>query len=146
VILYAESSAVLAWLLDEERGEAARRALGSAETVLASRLTLFECTRALRRAGESGLLPRGRVDHARALLAGAAARWDLAEVAPEVLAEADREFPREPVRGADALHLGTALFLRPRVPALAVLSLDDRVRGNARLLGFPVLPARLRTR
>jgi predicted nucleic acid-binding protein len=146
VILYAESSAVLSWLLEERAGEPARRALEAAGAVAASRLTLFECTRALRRAEEGGLLDAARTDRARTLLAGAAARWELVEVAAEILAEADRRFPREPVRSLDALHLGTALFLRPRVPGLAFLTLDDRIAGNARLLGFPVLPGKRRTR
>ncbi len=146
MILYAESSAVLSWLLDGGRGETARKALASAEAVIASRLTLFECARAIRRAEGCSLLDAARADRARSLLAGAAARWDLVEVAGEILAEADRRFPREPIRSSDALHLGTALFLRPRIPGLAVLTLDDRVAANARLLGFPVLPGKARTR
>lgn len=44
--LYAESSAVLAWLLGEKSGEAIRRALLGADLVVASDLTVFECDRA----------------------------------------------------------------------------------------------------
>lgn len=45
--VYAESSAVLAWLLGEPSGEAVRRELAGAETVVASALTVVECDRAL---------------------------------------------------------------------------------------------------
>ncbi len=47
MILYAESSAVLAWLLGESAGERVREILASAELVLASDLTLIECDRIL---------------------------------------------------------------------------------------------------
>ena len=48
--LYAESSAVLAWLLDEQTAPAVRRLLGEAEVIVASDLTLIECDRVLLRA------------------------------------------------------------------------------------------------
>lgn len=54
--LYAESSAVLAWLLGDAGGEPVRKALSAAEIVLASHLTLIECSRILIRAGTTGRL------------------------------------------------------------------------------------------
>ena len=50
------------------------------------------------------------------------------------------EFPKEPVRTLDAIHLCTAMRLRPDLPALTVLTLDVRVRENALALGFQVIP------
>jgi uncharacterized protein with PIN domain len=50
VTLYAESSAVLAWLPDEPTAPAVRRLLGEAEVIVASDLTLIECDRVLLRA------------------------------------------------------------------------------------------------
>lgn len=46
--LYAESSAVLAWLLDEAAGTVVRQTLSEAEIVVASDLTLIECDRVRR--------------------------------------------------------------------------------------------------
>ena len=43
-------------------------------------------------------------------------------------------------RALDAIHLGTLLVIRTSIPDIHVLSLDDRVRDNARLLGISVLP------
>lgn len=42
-----------------------------------------------------------------------------------------------PVRGADAWHLATALFLAPDPSELTFLTLDDRQRAVAEALGFP---------
>src|SRR5262249_49408726 len=56
VNLYAESSAVLAWLLDETSAPNVRQLLAAAETVVASDLTLIECDRVLLRAAALGEL------------------------------------------------------------------------------------------
>ena len=48
--LYAESSAVLAWLLEEDAGPFVRQALSQTPVVIASDLTLIECDRVLHRA------------------------------------------------------------------------------------------------
>jgi len=45
--LYAESSAVLSWLLGEADNGRVRSALGQATTIISSDLTLIECDRAL---------------------------------------------------------------------------------------------------
>ena len=48
--LYAESSAALAWLLDEETAPEVGELLGAAERFVASDLTLVDCDRVLIRA------------------------------------------------------------------------------------------------
>ena len=45
-----------------------------------------------------------------------------------------------PIRTLDAIHLATAVLARSLVPDLAVLSLDERIRGSAEQMGFQVLP------
>jgi hypothetical protein len=67
--------------------------------------------------------------------------WSVVAITSEVLASGRSRFPKEPVRALDAIHLGTLLVTRTSVPDLQVLSLDDRVRDHARLLGFTVLPS-----
>ena len=52
MIVYAESSAVLSWLLGEPPGPAVRRTLEAAEFVVASDLILVECDRAFHREPE----------------------------------------------------------------------------------------------
>lgn len=51
-------------------------------------------------------------------------------------AELERVFEAGYVRGADAWHLATALYLAPDPGELTFLTLDDRQRGVAERLGF----------
>ena len=48
--VYAESSAILSWLLGEGRRATVRRSLRGAELIVTSDLTLVECDRVLLRA------------------------------------------------------------------------------------------------
>ena len=139
-MLYAESSAVLAWLLGQSAGEAVASALGDADGVVASDLTLVECERVLIRAWASGLMNEaGRADQSAAL-SRAAAHWTVLRVDVDVIERARRPFPIEPVRTLDALHLASALVARSAVPGLGLLTLDPRVRENAGRLGFRTAP------
>ena len=58
--LYAESSAVLAWLLGEDAGAEVKEILTRAETVVASDLTVIECDRVLIRAPRPSSPPISR--------------------------------------------------------------------------------------
>jgi predicted nucleic acid-binding protein len=140
VNLYAESSAVLAWLLGDTGGEASRKALSAAEVVLASQLTLVECSRVLIRAVRSGRLSEADAADREAVLGRVEGHWTLLGVDAEVIDRARRPFPLEPIRTLDAIHLASALVARAAVPGIALLSLDDRVRQGARHLGFEILP------
>ena len=53
-------------------------------------------------------------------------------------AEIDRVLAAGYLRGADALHLATALYLEPRPRSLTFLTLDVRQRAVAKKLGFKV--------
>ncbi len=139
--LYAESSAVLRWLFNEDRGDAVFDRLRAADKVTCSRLTLIECRRVIHRAVGAARLPEKDAAELRGVLGQAAARWAILEVTPEVARRAEERFPAEPLRTLGALHLASALLLNESAPDLAVLSTDDRIRNNAMQLGFPVLPA-----
>jgi cyclic pyranopterin phosphate synthase len=97
MILYAESSAVAAWLLLEERAPAIRAALSGAEAVLASDLTYLESDRALRRAVEFGRITEAEAMARRGAFSRAAAGWSWMRLAPEILERARAAFPLEPV-------------------------------------------------
>jgi len=139
--LYAESSAVLAWLLGEDSGEEARERLSSARLVLTSDLTLIECDRVLHRAAFLGDMSEADAARTRALADTAAAHWAVFSMEGEMVERARRAFPREPIRTLDAVHLATALASRALVTDLQILSLDERIRVNAIELGFDVVPA-----
>jgi len=138
--LYAESSAVAAWLLDEPTADAVRGLLGRGEVIFASDLTLVECERALIRAAATGALPEADAAERRARLVSASAHWNLLRLDEETVERARRPFPYEPIRTLDALHLASALVVRSAVDDLSLLSLDERVRSNGERLGFDIVP------
>lgn len=140
VTLYAESSAILAWLLGEPRGEAVAEALRAARRVIASDLTVVECERVLIRAWSTGLITEAERVDLSSILARRARHWIRLRVDDEVADRARRPFPVEPVRTLDALHLASALVARSVAPDLHVLTLDQRVRENAVRLGLETAP------
>ena len=137
--LYAESSAVLAWLLGQPSGEAVAAALAGASAVVTSDLTLIECERVLRRLAAGG--QKEAVEALRARLAQVVETWAVEPIAPRVVAKARQGFPDDAIRTLDAIHLATAVCLGEVLDDLAVVSLDDRVRSNALALGLRVQPA-----
>ena len=139
--LYADTSALLSWFFGEARGDDVRRALDGASAVVTSELAAFEMERALIRNTAEGRFTETIAARLRALMARLTSGWSVVPITPEVLASGRSRFPKEPVRALDAIHLGTLLVIRSTVADLQVLSLDDRVRDNARLLGFTVLPS-----
>ncbi len=129
---------MLAWLMGEPAGEAARHALADAELVITSDLTLIECDRVLIRAQTREEISETEMSDRRAVLNLAAAHWQVLHIDAEVVERARRPFPAESVRTLDALHLASALVARSVVPGLAVLTQDERIRKAARQLGFNI--------
>ena len=138
--IYAESSAVLAWLLGEEAGRSVREVLRHAELVMASDLTLVECDRVLIRAITLGEIEEASAADRRAHLNAAAAHWHLWRVSSDIVDRARHPFPAEPVRTLHAIHLASALAVRSVVPGVELLSLDDCIRRAGVQLGFPLQP------
>jgi hypothetical protein len=130
-------------LFNEPVGDEVLEHLRGAQKVVCSRLTLVECQRAAHRALAQAQVSEAALADFRAVLAQAAARWGVLEVSREVADRAGARFPIEPVRTLDAVHLASASLLRESLPALTVLSTDERVRANSAQLGFDVLPARV---
>lgn len=138
--IYAETSAVLAWLLAEPSGSRVASFLRPPSPVVVSDLTLIECDRTLRR------LVRQRPDSEadagvlRSRFVALAAGWTIEPIARAVVDRAMASFPDDAIRSLDAIHLATALVIRAATGDLDVLSLDERIRSNAVALGFRVLP------
>ena len=139
--IYAESSAVLAWLLGEEAGHRVREVLRRAVSVTASDLTLLECDRVLIRTVTLGEIDEAATADRRARLNAAAAHWHMWRVSSDIIDRARHPFPAEPVRTLDAIHLASALAVRSAVPGVELLSLDDRIRRSGQQLGFRLQPA-----
>jgi predicted nucleic acid-binding protein len=137
-VLYAESSAVLSWLLGEPRQHEVVAELSKAATVVTPSITAIECSRGLLRARLDGRVSEAEEMAALRMLDEAVERWTTLGVFDEVDQGARQEFPQEPVRTLDAVHLATALLFAGALGELRMLSFDDRVRANARLLGMSI--------
>lgn len=142
MIVYAESSAVLAWLLGEPSAPEVRRVLAAADRVVASSLTALECARSLLRARAAGRIAAGEELAALRLLDVAESSWDVHDLSSRVVARARARFPVEPVRTLDALHLATAAIFLEGLGRLTMLSFDERIRANASGMGVELLPPR----
>ena len=140
VSVYAESSAVLAWLLGEASSPQVRQVLAASEIVIASNLTLIECDRVILRAAALGELTEAEAADRRAHLTTASSHWHVLNMGSEIVDRARQPFPGEPIRTLDAIHLASALVARSAVAGLEVLTLDDRIRKTAGRLGLRVRP------
>ena len=129
-VVYAETSAVLAWLLGDEPALRSRRALDAADQVVTSVLTLLEATRGIMRAVSERRLTAGDASRLKGLLNRTTAAWQLVEITPDIRVRAAEPFPVEPVRTLDAIHLATVLRFARVFPGLPVLTFDDRILAN----------------
>lgn len=134
--VYAESSAVLAWLFGEPRSVLVRAALDEADAVVTATLTSVEARRALVRAAAEDRLAAATLRRLAGLLDRACAQWAMVELTATVRQRAAESFPVEPVRSLDAVHLASALEAQQLFPGLAVLSLDRRILDNLEPLGL----------
>ncbi len=139
-MVYLESSAAVAMLLGEGGFERVEAAWLGADARFASVLTGIECARALARARSTRRISDVHRDALRAAWltrSNEIIRMDLTDGIAE---RAAADFPVEPVRSLDAIHLATVLQIRDEIGDVTVLSTDERVRANARALGVAVLP------
>lgn len=141
MILYAESSALLTWLLGQDGAEAVEAAVSAAGIVIVSDLSVAECHRTITREHSLKGLRAADAARARRTLAAAASGWQMLRITPEILERVGQPFPAEPLRTLDAIHVASALHARAAIPDLAFLTLDSRIRNAASQLGFEVLPA-----
>jgi predicted nucleic acid-binding protein len=135
-VLYAETSAVLGWLLGEEDPLRPRAFIDSADKVVTSVLTLVEASRGILRAENEGRIATADAFRLRGILARAVSGWDLMEVTAQIREKAAEAFPIEPVRTLDAVHLATALEFAKVHEEISVLSFDERILANLQPLGL----------
>jgi predicted nucleic acid-binding protein len=138
--IYAESSAVLRWLLGHTSAAAIATALGAASEVVTSALTTVEVSRTLQRLAVDRQLTTAQRGAVWRTFVGAMKHWRFYAVTEDLLRRAAEPFPVEPVRTLDALHLATTLSYVQEVAPLDVLTTDDRIRQNAIAMGLRVLP------
>lgn len=138
--LFVESSALVAWSLWEQRGPAVLAILRRARVIWLSALANAECARALQRASADARVTAAYVRSTRKRLASFVSGCRVIPVDEEILERVGGNFPLEPLRTLDAIHLASLERVRVASPRAALVSLDDRVRDNAKMMGVVVLP------
>ncbi len=138
--LYAESSAVLRWLLGASDADRVAGALASAPAVVTSELTSTEIGRSLQRLVATDQIGGEAGEQVWASYSVASQHWHVYRIDDDVLVRARQAFPHEPLRTLDAIHLATAMRHALEVDAPILLSLDRQVRANAQALGLAIMP------
>ena len=138
--LYAESSAVLRWLLGASDADRVERALTSASAVVTAELTSTEVGRSLQRLVVTDHLVAEAGERVWANYSVASQHWHMYRIDDDLVLRARQAFPREPLRTLDAIHLATAMRHALEVGAPSMLSLDHQVRANAQALGLAIIP------
>jgi predicted nucleic acid-binding protein len=103
-----------------------------------STLTFAEAARALVRARATGRITPAEERAALQAVQTFERRCSVVSVTDAVLTRAGRPFPIEPIRTLDAVHLATAELLGEAPQLLTIITRDDRIRENARALGYRV--------
>ena len=124
----------MAALLEHDAGVLA--ALKVAGRLITSALTLAEASRAILRARVTGRLTAEQELAAVRGMRTFQRRCAVVAVTDGVVARAGRRFPVEPMRTLDAVHLATVEMLGEAPPLMTIVTRDDRVRDNARALGY----------
>ena len=133
---YIESSALVAALLEQDaEADAALREIGRRIT---SALTFTEAARALLRARVTRRITGDQERSALRALRRFERRCEVVAITDAVLTRAGRQFPVEPIRTLDAIHLATIDVLGEAPQLVTVITRDARVARNARALGYAV--------
>ena len=136
--LYVESSALLRVLLEGD--STLERTLGGYARLFTSALTLIEVPRALVRARHEERLTLPVFEDVRRRFSAFERACTVAEITRTVRERAALEFPVEPLRSLDAIHLATIVVWTAALRPIVVASCHERVGRNARALGYEVVP------
>lgn len=139
--VFVESSALVAWVLWEERGREVAGLLRAARKHWLSSLAPTEAHRALRRALAAGVVDARYAKSMHRRVDAFAAACRAIPVDADILERCAGPFAVEPVRTLDAIHLASLERVRRAARDVTIVSLDDRVRANARSMGVTVAPA-----
>ena len=136
LVRYIESSALVAAVLESD--VAARTSIRAPGLRITSAVTLAETDRAIVRARTTGRISDAEARTAARTVRALERRMDVINVSDAILARVRRPFPVEPVRTMDAIHLASIEWLGSPPDATTVITRDERVRANARALGYAV--------
>jgi predicted nucleic acid-binding protein len=115
----------------EEAGATAMRALFGSSVPATSRIAFAEVAAAIARRTREGDIDPADRDRLLERLAADAGAMLIVEVAREVVERAMRLVVEEPLRGADAVHLASAVLLARGIPGRMRFACADRTLSAA---------------
>ena len=131
-VRYLETSALLCWLFDEPDSRTVIKTINDAELICTSELTRIETLRALARAHREKIIDSKERTALTQLFDVKLRGWFRMSIDESVVSGAAVDFPIEPVRSLDAIHLATALEYKKLYPDIKMVSLDERIQRNAK--------------
>ena len=131
MILYLDTSALIKLYVSEPGTDAVRQWVSEAKVVSTSRVADVEARAGVARKYREGKFSVGEY---RSILKDLERDWRdylVVEVSEEVVALGGDLTDRHPLRGFDAIHLASALFLKAKVQSEVFFSCFDLKLGNA---------------
>jgi predicted nucleic acid-binding protein len=139
VIVYFDSSAFVKLLVEEDGSEVAAALWDGCDAAVSSRVAYPEVRAALAAAGRAGRLTPVDQRRAEAAWEGYWSATRAVELSAEVSLRAGRLAGDHALRGADAVHLASALAVSRTEVVVAVW--DHRLRAGAQTCALTVVPS-----
>ena len=130
-VRYLETSALLCWLFDEPESRTVIKTINDLDLICTSELTRIETLRAIARAFREKLISSKQRTTLTHLFDKNLRGWFRMSIDESVVSGAAVDFPIEPVRSLDAIHLATALEYKKLYPDIEMITMDDRIRRNS---------------
>jgi predicted nucleic acid-binding protein len=132
--LYLDTSAVLRALLERGVSPELEARIRTASTLVASRLSLVETSRALHRIRRQGAVEENKLAEAEREIGSVWSRCQLWELSISVCEMARRIAPGTLLRTLDALHLATFVLARQQIADLELVTADVRLADSVRAI------------
>ena len=134
IVIYLETSALLTWLFDEPDASQIIDTINGADLIVTSDLLRIETMRAIKRALHEKLITSEQLETLIQTFRDYIKSCFRMSMDESVVGGATVDFPVEPVRSLDAIHLSTALEYKKLYPELKMLTTDVRLKQNTALL------------
>jgi predicted nucleic acid-binding protein len=135
-VLYLETSALLSWLFNEPKSSHIIEKLNGADLIVTSDLLRIETVRSVKRLRNEKVITDRQQENLLNLFMEHHKGWFRMSIDESVVLGATQNFPEEPVRSLDAIHLSTALEYKKLYPDLKMLTFDERLQKNIEALGL----------
>jgi len=127
-VFYLETSALLTWLFNEPDASHIIDTINGADLVVTSDLLRIETLRAIKRALHEKLITLKQRETLIQTFRDYLKSCFIMSMDESVITGATEDFPVEPVRSLDAIHLSTALEYKKLYPELRMLTTDASLK------------------